>query len=210
MTMQFRTIRDAIISLLGTAAAGRYRVLGYQEEGTSPEAVLDSSRTVQVFYSRGKFPKSTAATRGPYNHDMTFVIQLEAAKRAEVDLSVLNNPAATSVQVQAAWAALKPAEQAADESLDELWDHVFNELNDARNIDFGLSDPVGSRWVDEFAKDDVLARGEYAVITGRAQLTCEDTEYVTGETPQAVEIVDVVIDIPDDDVEKTGVRVDYP
>lgn len=208
MTMKFITIRDAITTTLGDAAAGRYRVLGYQENGRSAESVLDDERLVQVFYQSGSFPETASGLSGPFNHKMTFTFQFEVASRTEVDLTVLLNPASTAADVQAAWAALKPAEAAANEAMDELFDIVWNVVMDARERDFGLSDPIGSRWLNDFRKESVIPRGEYAVITAAAQLTCNETELVTGETPTAIEIIDTQIDIADDDVEKTGVIVD--
>jgi hypothetical protein len=206
--MYFRQIRDAIITTLGNAASGNYRVLGYQQKGFSAEEVLDDDRTVRVFYSRGNMSQSSSYLSGPFNHEMTFKIELEASKRTEVDLTVIQNPSATGAQVQAAWAALKTSEQAADESLDELWDYVFQAIMDARQRDFGLSFPIGSRWLTDFNKETVMPRGEYAIISGTAEITCNVDEEVSGETPTALDIIDTVIDIPDDDVEKTGVLVD--
>jgi len=207
MTMFFRDIRDAIEQTLVDVAAGRFRVLGYKEKGISPEEILDTERLVRVYYSNGKISKSSSGLSGPYDHHMLFKVEMEVAKRTECDLTVLQDPNATALQVQTAWSALKSSEQAANESMDELWDHVFNGIMDARELDFDLSFPIGTRWIDSFNKDTIMTRGEYAVLTATADITCKVDEKVEGLTPVAFEIMDAVIDVVDDDVERTGVIV---
>lgn len=210
MVMFFRQIRDAIETTLDDASAGRFRVLGYKEKGISPEEILDAERLVRVYYSGGTINKAASATRGPFDHRMTFKVEMEVAKRTEVDLTVLQDPSATMGQVQTAWSTLKSSEQAANEGLDELWDQVFNAIMDARELDFDLSFPVGTRWLDNFSKDSIMTRGEYAVLTGTADITCSVDEKVTGLTPVTLEVLDTQIDIVDDDFERTGVKVETP
>jgi len=206
--MYFRQIRDAIINVLGNAANGQYRVLGYQERTNTAEEVLDTDRLVQVYYSRGNYPQSSAALRGPYNHKMVFKVQMEVSKMTEVDLSVLQNPTATAEEIQAAWLALKPAEQAADEALDELWDYVFQAVMDASQIDFGLSFEIGSRWIDNFVKESVLPRGEYAVLTATAEITCNIDEVTSGLQPVPLQYGDIDVVLDGDDYGKAGVAIE--
>lgn len=208
MTMYFRQIKNAITTTLGDAAASRYQVRGYQPKGIAPEEILDSSRIVRVYYSQGNMKQSSSYLSGPFNHDMTFNIEMEVSKRTEVDLTVLQNPSATMAQVQAAWTALKTSEEAADDSIDELWDHVFQAIMDARERDLGLSFKIGTRWLTDFSKESIMTRGEYAVLSGTARITCSVDELVSGETPVDCDVIDTVIDTEDDDVEKTGVLVD--
>jgi hypothetical protein len=182
--MNFRTIRDALVTLLGSEAAGRFVTIGYQKQGQAASELLDSDRNVQVYYSAGLFPESKSSTNGPTQHDMTFNLDCMVSKRAEVDLSVLENPASTDLQRATALAATRTASDLANQSLDELFDIVYQIIMDARNLDLGLPDNVASRWVPSIAKDPPIPAGEYCVLTGILQLTCSMDEQVEGLTPE--------------------------
>jgi hypothetical protein len=205
--MKFIEVRDALITLLGDASNDEYRVLGYQEQGRAAQEIKDNNRLVQIFYSSGRFPGSKSGLSGPYQHDPTYKVQLSASKETSVDLSALQNPSATPEEIEAAWDALKPAEQAADEALDELWSLVFNVLMDPRNRDFGLDYKIGSRWLDDFNKDSIIPRGRLAILTGSANLTCTIEEEIIGEIGIPGQDICVTVDIDGDLIERTGVEV---
>jgi len=183
MTMNFRLIKASVVNLLGTAAAGRYRTIGFQKPGQGAAEVKDNNRSVQVYYSSGDFPKSAGNPSGPTTHEITINFDLTVSAPARVDLSVIQNPASTPAQIQSALAALQEAANLADDSIDELADNIYQEIMDARNIDLGLARPVASRWIGNINKDDPLPRGKLVVLTGTMQLTCKIDEQVSGETP---------------------------
>lgn len=208
--MTFATVSKNITAILGTAAAGRYRVIGYQSQSDDANEYKNSNRLVRVFYSEGNYPKNSGGISGPVMHDATFDIELSVTKAAEGDLATLNDPLATPVQLQAALAGVKHAEQAANESWDELYEIVFGIIMDARNVDLDM--PVGEiadRWIAQLKKDEPLKFGSLVMITGIAQLEVRMDEPILGETgTESGQIYDTTIDIDNDDNERTGVSVD--
>jgi len=211
MTMHFRGIKDSITTLLLAEAAGRYRVRGYPDQGLSAEEVADTDRLVQVSYQRGSFPKSSSG-RGPFDHTMTFRVLLVASKAAEVDLTVLDNPASTPTQIANALAAAEPASAAADDAIDELIDAVFQVIMAADNIDLGYSATslIGSRWIEDITKNDPYPRGDRVVVSATMDITCRVPEEITGAT--LTSLGDIVVDLQHqgDAVTRAGVKAEYP
>lgn len=208
MTMKFREIKAAIATVLANAAAGRYRVRGFPELNLDAAALDDTDRVVQVFYRTGEFPKSSSG-RGPFDHQMTFRVFCAASASASVDLTVLDNPASTPTQIATALAAAEPAEQVADDSFDELADAVFQALMAGDQLDFGLSYPIGSRWLGEIQKNDAYSRGDRVVVSGYMDVTCRAPEEVASTTKQDVEVIDNSLQVVGDDVTRAGVEADY-
>lgn len=207
--MKFRTIKDAIIDLLGASAAGQYQVAGYQKQVKSSDEVIDNDRLIQVYYGRGDFPKSGGSMHGPNDHNMTFRIDFTLSKAAEVDLSVIENPASTTPQLKAAILAAALAGKLADDSMDELFDIIYQIIMDAENIDLGLDvGIVSNRWLGDFQKDEPLQRGELVTLTATAQLTCKASEDITGETPITGNAIDTTLNIEDDLGDNAGVLTD--
>ena len=209
MTMNFRTIKSSIVTLLGAAEASRFRTIGYQRQGISGSEVLNNERTVQVFFSSGDFPKSGSSTNGPYKHDITFQVILTVAKKSIGDITTLNNPASTEGQRQTAIASFAESESLVDNSFDELVDHVFQIINDARNRNLGAGFNIGSRWLNGISKNDYLYRGDMCVLSGAMNLTCTIDEQVLGEIGTAGDIFDVTVEI-DQDPGKAGVFTGGP
>ena len=178
--MKFREIRDSLITLLGNAAAGRYRVTGYQEHVKAADEVVDNERSVTVYYASGNFPKEKGSLRGPNMHNMTFNLELTVASPAKADLT-----ASSPAELATSLANLERAAYLADRSLDELFDIIYQVVMDAQNIDLGMSDtdPVADRWIGDFDKNEPIDRGDFFLLTGSAVLTCAISEDVTGETP---------------------------
>jgi hypothetical protein len=207
MTMNFQIVRDALITLLGSEAAGRYRTIGYQKRAQSADEVKDLNKSVQVFYRDGDFPKSGGSTDGPTKHDMLFRLELTVSKAAIGPLSVLDNPASTAPELAAAIAGFQDASYLADQSLDQMWDDIYQVLMDARNIDLGMNMYLGSRWVDSFRKDPPIERGELVVLTGNAQLTCTIDEQVGGDPGVvATDGIDLELEINEEPHRQAGVR----
>jgi hypothetical protein len=181
--MNFRTIKTNIEMLLSTAAAGRFVVVGYQQQKTSAAESKGNSRIVRVYYKSGDFPKNKGSLVGPVIHEMDFTMELTCSASAKVDVATLNNPESTPAQKAAALVGLKEASRDADENIDELWEIIYQILMDARNIDLGGAFNIADRWIPNFRKDDTLDDGELVVITGLASLTCSIDEQLTGDTP---------------------------
>lgn len=196
--MRFRTIKTAIEDLLVAAAAGRYQVQGYQNQGLAAEEILDDNRLVQVIYDQGTFPKSSSG-KGPFTHDQIFKIILTVSKKAEGDLSALEDDFATPAEKATALAASRPAAKLADDSLDELFDHVFQELMKGDNIDFGITSfKVANRWLNDFKKSDPVLVGDMAVLSGTVELSCRIDESVVSTTETPLDTIDMTLKIKDD------------
>lgn len=204
--MIFRQIKEALVNqILGPAEAGRFRTVGFQRQVKSAAETLGASRMVQVYYSSGDFPKNAGRINGPTIHDITIRLDLTVSTAAAGDLSVINNPASTSEQIAVALLAFQEAASLADDSIDELFDIVYQIIMDGRNVDLGLpSGTVSNRWIDQINKDDPVPRGEYVILTGSMILTCRAAETVSGDIGVAGNIYNIDINIPDDEVQKTG------
>jgi hypothetical protein len=187
-------VKDAIIDLLAVKAAGRYRTIGHQKQEQSAKEVKDSNRSVQVYFSNGDFPKSGGSLTGPFKFDITYRIDLTVAKAAVGDLAVIQNPASTPAQLATALSNIQEATALADESLDELYEIVFQILEDAEQVEFGLElGTVSNRWISNLDKHEPTERGSLVVLTGIMQLTCSVVEYVIGD--QGVDIDDPYYDV---------------
>jgi hypothetical protein len=204
MTMKFRTLKASIVAILGLAAAGRFRVVGYKQRGVAAEEIVGQLRTVQVFFTGGKFPKAAGSHLGPVMHDVTIKVDLSAAKAAEGDLVALTDPSSTPAEFAAALSSFREAADMADDSLDELGDIVFQILMDGRNLDLGMgAGNVSPHWIENFDKQGPTARGEYVVMSGSLDLTCRVSEELLGDAGVAADhvlgavLADVETNMPD-------------
>lgn len=183
--MQFREVKSSLVALLGAAAAGRWRTLGYSPKALAAEQVIDASRTVQVVYGSGEFPKGGGAIGGPFAHVLQFRLELVAGAAAQGDLSVLNDEAASAADVIAALAGFREAAATADDSFDEMADLVWNAICDARNRWLGRPrGTVADAWVERIEKGEPATSGnEYVLVPGTIVLSAKVSEDVQGETP---------------------------
>lgn len=209
MLMNFETIRNAIITILGAAEAGRYQTIGFQRQSTSAEEI-NNLPMVQVYYKSGDFPKSSGAHRGPTQHDITFNIELLVSEPAKLDLSIINHPDADINDKRIAMAALQESSYNADRAMDALITIVYQVLMDARNIDLGLTKGVvANRWVDNPEKDNPLEKGSLIVLSGSMRYMCRTQEEVLGYVgviPDPI-IYSSEIEINEDPVQKTAVEI---
>lgn len=205
--MNFRLIKDNLINkILGPAANYRYRVVGFQSQAKSAEEVLDCDREVKVYYSSSEFPKSGGRASGPVQNDVTYRVELTVSKGAEVDLSVINDPSATAANLAIAIAEFGTASELADNSIDELFEIVYQILMDARNIDIGFDKGVvANRWVSRMQKNESVPLGEYLILTGSIDFQLRTSEVLKGDTGTLATGYGVVVDQDGDDVEKAGV-----
>jgi hypothetical protein len=206
MAMQFRTVKAAIVSVLGAAEAGRFRTIGHQSQSQGAETIKGSLRSVRVYYGAGNFPKNSGSITGPNQHDISFNIELAVSEPTKVDLAVLDNPASTDGQRAAALLAATEADELADASFDELADIVYQILMDARNSEFGLQDEVANRWVQSINKDQIGRVGGLCTVTGTIQLTLRVAEDIVGDVGVGLEGIDSQIKVENQDA-VTGVSV---
>jgi len=212
--MKFRLIKAALEEILADNAAGRYRVIGHQERMVDAEANLDMSRSIQIFYQRGEFFNSQNMV-GPYDHKMFFRVEMNVAKAAEGDIASIDSATDPS-QIMAAIGTFQNASRLADDSWDELFEHVFQIIMSPIYLDFKLEptdeNPTGflvsSRKISEIKKESPLSWGEFVLVSGGFDIECRITEDVVGLVGEQLLTISTQVDIVDDDVEKTGVEVE--
>ena len=211
MTMQFRTVKTAIIDTLAAAAAGRFRTIGHQSQTQDAETIKGFNRSVRVYFGRGSFPKNSASLNGPVQHDVNFSVELQVAEPAKIDLSALSNPASTEAEKAVALAAASEADELADSSWDELADIVYQILMDAQNIDFGLANQVANRWINSISKDKIREQGSLLVVTGSIELGLRVEEQLLGDdTTTPLDTIDSSVLIEDQTTVEAGVTTTYP
>lgn len=182
--MAYRTVKAALVSILGAQSGGRFDVVGFRQQSKASDEQTGFRRKVRIFYTNGSFEKSKNKNMGAKAHDCEFSIELSASAGARVDMSVLDDPASTPQQKAAALASLQEAADLADNSMDELIDAVFNILFDATNVDLGLDvGVISNRWISSIQKDNVLERGDLIVSTANIKYSCRVVEYVQGAVP---------------------------
>jgi len=183
MVMQFRTVKDSLLSLLVASEAGRYQTIGFQRERKGADEVKGNNRLVQLYYSRGSFPRSASSLSGPFQHKPTYQVDLTVSEAATVDLSTLNNESASAADRITALAARAEAAKLADDSLDELFDVVFQVIMDARqrDLDLGIGG-VADIYISDFQKDEPDVSGRLVTITAAFIVAVSMEEIVSGET----------------------------
>lgn len=206
--MQFEIAKAAMVQLLGDAAEGRFRVIGFQRQSTAESEIVKNDRLVNVYFSEGAFPKQ-GGMRGPKIHDITLEIDMKASAKAQVDLTVLESTTATAQQKAAALAALVEASDLADNYTDELVRIVYQIIMDARNEGLGLpKGDISSRWIDSIKKDTTIERGDLVVKTANMKYTCRVQEQVPGAIGAEPDPVIFNTSIKAGDTEGAGVYVE--
>ena len=208
--MMFRTIKSNIIDILNASASPTtFRVIGHSGQSRQASEVLGVKRSVQVFFSKGDFPRGRSGNiSGPFPHEVNIRIELTVSSATKLDISAITTEGASAMSIMVALAEFQEASALADEYLDELYELVWMSLMDPVNYDLGCSvGEVSNRHIGTLVKDDPVPRGEYVVLTGSMDLTCQVIENVAGETPVGPIDggTDIAIDIYGDDVERAGV-----
>lgn len=215
--MMFRTVKDAIVTLLDDNAAGRFRVIGRQRQSKASDEIRDNDRLVQVYFSDGSFPKSAGRMRGPKTHDVTIEIDLSSSAGAKGDISVIDNPNVSPIIKAAAIASIKEASEIADTNIDVMIDAVYQILMDARNEHLSLEKwEISNRWIDRIQKDTMLERGDLIIKTANMKYTCRVQENVSGDIgfiPPVVTFdsstpISADVNETQDETEKTGIIID--
>ena len=216
MTMAFRDVASALVTLLGTDGATSFRTVGYQQQSVDAEELDGSDRLVQVFYAGGSFPKTGGAVTGSRSHHARYRLELMTSSRVGMDVTRLDADGSTVIdraQVLAAAATAEAAKRAND-SWDDLLDDIYQILANPEHRDLDLKFPIGSLWIDRTEKDAPAITGERVVVTGLVELTCELQETATGATPVeakgGVDVTRLIIYNQDETIDnsKAGVLVD--
>jgi hypothetical protein len=193
--MNFRTIRDNIISILDTASGTSFVVTQGQKqrEGSTD---INNKKKVSVFFIRNDFKEDTGSVNGTVQSEPTYQIELKVSAKGKA--TDLTDPT-----------TLSSAEIEADNLIDEFFDEIYQILMHADNLDLGM--PIGvvnNRYIKSLEKGEPNPSGEKVILVGRADLTLKTTETVgsTGEVVGTTILNDMTIN--EDDVQKTGIEVD--
>lgn len=205
MTMNFRTIKDNLVTILGAAAAGQYLVAGYRSQDRAAVPL----RLVQVFWSGNTMPDNQAGLTGTFEADTTYTLELQTSATATGDVTALENDASSDGDRATALAEILTAAQNADAQFDELVELITQALLDGTNVDAGTTGPpfiISGRWLPISVKDPVKTEGQHVTVTGRIMYNCLIQETVEGvtPTPAVAPALDVTDDLDGDDNEKTG------
>lgn len=207
--MKFRTVKAAMLSVLGDSANGRFIVIGYQRQSKSAEDVLANNRLVQVYYNDGDFPKNAGGYHGSKSHDMVINIDVTVAAKASADLTILNSENATEKQRSVALAAVQTAAEKADDQIDEIIDVLYQIIMDARNDNLGLdTGTIANRWIDRIQKDIQIEHGGLVVKVASMKYSCRVSEDVPGDDGTEPDTVTYDSDVMVGDTEGSGVEVE--
>lgn len=180
--MSFIEAKTALVTMLGNEAAGRYKVVGYQQASQAAETFSNLNRTVSVRFHKGKFDKGLNSSTEDFIQDDWFELILRVSKSSSADLSVLDNPNATALQREAVIEALEESADLVDTSMDEFYDILRNIIMTPANRDFQAEErTINDRWLDSFEKGETQVSGEYAILHGTITITCQTIEEVVSE-----------------------------
>lgn len=186
MTMAFRTVKDAVVSVLGAASvAGGFRVIGYNDDAIGSDNLKGAKRLVQVYNQSGDFKGRSSGYVGSISHDPVINIDLTTAMASKVDLSVLNDPDSTASEIAAVLEASGNASDLADTDMDQFVDTVYQILMSPINLFMGL--PVGTisnRWIPRWEKSKPMDQGGAVIVTCQLDFNYQCNEDLTGETPK--------------------------
>lgn len=173
-------VKQAILALLASQAAGRFSVEGFQRQSHAAEELI--LRHVTVFYRSGTFDKGRSGwLQGPFRHTMTFSIELQLAAPAKADLAALEDEHATAQALMSALAAVTSAAANADALWDELAGIIWGILIDPRNGDTLGGVTIDDRWLPTIRKEAPSRTGELVLLTGAMDYTCTVVETADGE-----------------------------
>jgi hypothetical protein len=216
--MNFREIKDAIVTLLGNNQGSDFRTIGFQRQKRSAQEFENDDRLVQVLYLEGEFPSRSNSNIYSSKHQLRFNIEFTVSGAATGDIEKATDTAASARERSQAIENIKEATEKVDTQLDELIERVYQILMNAENRDFGLNKGVVSgRTIERIRKDDTIEDGTLIVKTGMMDLTCTTIEEIAGNVdpdPGSEKTIDTEIGISadetSDDVQKTGTETQTP
>ncbi len=217
MTLAVVTALDAVVAMLGAQAAGSFQVIGYQKQKKAAESSIDNV-LVQCFIAKARIDWSRCSRNGPKEHEVGIRIQFTVAQPATADIATLTDPISTDGQRTTALSNMTAADMNTSTALYAAWSAVFEILDDARNLTFGL--PTGSisdKSYSDFSHDEPMTRGGLAVNTATSILEFRVKEAQLGDAgnePVTVtndsDLVGAGIDEVTDDISKSGVIQENP
>ncbi len=172
---------NTVVALLGAQAAGRFQVIGYQQQKKPAETNIDNV-LVQCFIDRSEIDWARSSRNGPKEHEVGIKIQFTVSQPASVDIAVLEDSASTDGQRATALSNLSSPAVESTSALYAAWSAVFEILDDARNLTFGL--PKGSisdKSYSNFQQDEFPPRGGLGILTATSMLEFRVKEAQLGD-----------------------------
>lgn len=207
--MQFQNVKTALVTVLGAAAAGRYRTAGYKDEPIDQSEISGNNKLVSVYYKEGTFPLGTSGRFGPANHECTFIVELKLSQACSVDIATLEDTGSTNNERKTALAALQDAKDLADTNLDAFASIIHGVLTDNRNAYLGLNKKIFSdRWISRLQKQDPMVFGDMVIGTAILTYTCNVEEAFVGDVSDTGNIIDTTYKLNEETTGQTGVYVD--
>lgn len=205
--MNFQSVQSALVTALGSAAAGRYRAIGYKDLPIGQSEIQDTNKLVSVYYVKGDFPLNLSGRYGPATHSCVFNIDLKLSQKASVDLTTLEDEGSTAGQRATALAALQDAKSLANTNLDSFISIIFGVLLDNRNAFLGLSKSIfANRWISNIKKEDPIYVGDTVICSAILTYECDVEETFVGDTGDSGDIIDLTVNVNDEPTDgQTGV-----
>lgn len=206
--MQFQSVKSALVTALGLAAASRYRTVGYKDEPIDQSEISGNNKLVSVYYSKGNLPLNKSGRFGPVIHECSFDVELKLSQACSVNVAVLENPNSSAAALTAALAGLQNAKSLADTNLDSFISIIFGILMDSRNAFLGLSKSVfADRWISNIDKKDPMVFGDMVISTAVLTYTCDVEESLDGDSGHAGIIIDMTYKLNEESTGQTGVQI---
>jgi len=206
---------NAAVDLLGSQAAGRFHVIGYQLQ-KKPAETLFNLPLVQCWIANDDVDWDRVSETAPNVKEVRITVQFTISQPAKADLITLEDPNSTDNQRAAALVNLTNPAVETTEILYEAYAAVSEILNDARNYRLGLTARIiqGKRY-DNFRQDEFPSRGGPGILTATSTLSFRVDQAQLGDLgnqPDKVvnnaDLKGVSIDQEDEDTDsKAGVIV---
>lgn len=207
--MQFQNVQSALVTTLGTAAASRYRTVGYKDIPIDQSEISTTNKLVSIYYDKGTFSLSKSGRFGPAVHECVFNIELKLSQSASVDISTLEDSGSSDGERATALAALQDAKDLANSNLDSFISIIFGILMDNRNSFLGLSKSVFTdRWISNIEKQDPIVFGNMVIGTAVLTYVCEVEEEFVGDTGDSGDKIDLTLQLNEEPTDgQTGVGI---
>lgn len=208
---------NTVVDLLGDQANGRFNVIGYQKQKKSAETIINNT-LVQCFIDSAEVDWGRSSRNGPKEHKIRIKVMFTVSQPAKADIATLENPASNDAQRATALSNLTSPAVETTLALYNAWSAVFEILDDARNITFGL--PKGSisdKSYSNFQQDEFPPRGGLGILTATSFLEFRVKEAQLGDTPNQpavvtndIDVIGTGLDEVKDEITKQGVIEEAP
>lgn len=162
---------NAAVALLGSQAAGRFQVIGYQRQ-KKPAETLFNLPLVQCWIANDDVNWDRVSATAPNIKEVRITVQFTVSQPAKADLLTLEDPSSTDNQRAAALVNLTTPAFETTKVLYEAYAAVSEILNDARNYRLGLTAKIiQEKEYDNFQQDEFPSRGGPGILTATSTLS---------------------------------------